>query len=139
MGGVAGGASAATRARRLNESARIVIFDKGEHVSFANCGLPYQHQRGHRRSRQVAGGHGQVAETGVQSQVHTGHEVRRIDREGKQVEVKDLKTSRHWWESYDRLILSPGASPIVPPWMEPTGPTCFYCGYRADGPDQGVP
>lgn len=125
VGGVAGGASAATRARRLNESARIVLFEKGDHVSFANCGLPYHIG-------------GQIADRGklllatpehlknvYNIEVHTGCEVVRIDRAARQVEVVDRRSGRRWLEPYDKLILSPGASPIVPSWRGANAPNVF--------------
>ena len=116
VGGVAGGAGAATRARRMNEAAEIIIFEKGEHISLATCGLPY-----------YIGG--QIANRGkllvstpaefanrYRIDVHTGHEVTRIDRQARQVEVLDVRTGRRSLVDYDRLILAPGAAPIVPDW-----------------------
>lgn len=125
VGGVAGGASAATRARRMNESARIVLFEKGEHVSFANCGLPYHiggqiAERGKlllATPKSLAGG--------FNIDVRTGHEVLRIDRPGRRVEVLNHKTGERFWEPYDTLILSPGAAPIVPPWTGVDKPNVF--------------
>lgn len=116
VGGVAGGASAATRARRMNEEAEIVIFEKGEHVSFANCGLPYYvGGRIQERSKLLLASPDYFARTfGIQ--VHVRSEVTRIDRDAKQVDVVDQATGEKRTEHYDKLILSPGASPIVPPW-----------------------
>lgn len=115
IGGVAGGASAAARARRLSEDAEIVLFERGEAISFANCGLPY-HIGGAiaDRDRLLV----QTPESfrrrfGVD--VRTRCEATRIDRERKEVTVKNLATGAETRERYDRLILSPGAVPVRPP------------------------
>ncbi len=116
VGGVAGGASAATRARRVNEEAEIVMFEKGDHVSFANCGLPY-HIGGQIASRdKLLLTSPEMFWERFRVDVRIRHEVVRIDRDAKQVEVLDHATGNHTTEAYDKLILSPGASPIVPPW-----------------------
>ena len=125
VGGVAGGASAATRARRLNESARIVLFERGEHVSFANCGLPY-HIGGQIADRaKLLLATPKLLKQVFNIEAHTGCEVTRIDRASKQVEVLDHQSGRRWFESYDKLVLSPGASPIVPPWNGVDKPNVF--------------
>ena len=115
VGGVAGGASAATRARRMNENARIVMFEKDAYVSFANCGLPY-YLGGEIEDRAEL----LVATPELFAQrfcidVRTRQEVVAIDRAAKSVTVQDRTTGRSYAESYDKLILAPGASPIVPP------------------------
>lgn len=115
VGGVAGGATAAARARRLDESAEIVLIERGREVSFANCGLPY-HIGGEipRRSAlfvQTADG---LTER-FALDVRTRTEVTRIDRAARQVHVRDLADGREYAESYDALLLSPGAVPLVPP------------------------
>lgn len=125
VGGVAGGASAATRARRMNEPARIIVFEKGEYVSFANCGLPY-----HIGGRIPARGKLLLATPASLSKafnidVRTRHEVLRIDRPARRVEVLNLATGERFWEPYDTLILSPGAVPIVPPWRGVDLPNVF--------------
>jgi len=115
VGGVAGGASAATRARRMNERARIVMFEKDEHVSFANCGLPY-YLGGEIEDREkllVARPEMFARRFGID--VRTRHEVMSIDRAAKTVEVQDRTTGRTTTEPYDKLILAPGAAPVVPP------------------------
>lgn len=115
VGGVAGGASAAARARRLSEDARIVLFERGPEVSFANCGLPY-----------YLGGtiaeRGKLLVTTAQRlherfnlDVRTLASVEAIDRTAKKVRVRDLADGREYEESYDKLILAPGAAPIKPP------------------------
>lgn len=113
IGGVAGGMSAATRLRRLMEDAEIIIFEKGPFVSFANCGLPYY------VSGEIADRDSLLVQTPeslkarFQLDVRPLHEVVAIEPDKKNVTVKHngVETS----ETYDRLILSPGAKPFVPP------------------------
>jgi NADPH-dependent 2,4-dienoyl-CoA reductase/sulfur reductase-like enzyme/rhodanese-related sulfurtransferase len=115
VGGVAGGASAAARARRLSESAEIIVLERGEHVSFANCGLPY-HIGGDIQKRDAL-----LLQTPTSFKrrfnvdVRVQHEVVSIDRHAKTVTVKEVITGRLYIESYDHLLLSPGAAPIRPP------------------------
>jgi len=114
VGGVAGGASAAARARRLDEKAEIILFERGEHISFANCGLPY-HIGGvipERDSLLVTTP--EVMREKFAIDVRVRNEVVKIDRDKKQILVKDLKTGQDYVETYDHLILSPGASAIRP-------------------------
>ncbi|KHT63314.1 CoA-disulfide reductase [Photobacterium gaetbulicola] len=115
VGGVAGGASAAARARRLSEDAEIIMFERGEFVSFANCGLPY-HIGGDitERSKLLL----QTPESFLARfnvDVRVMNEVIAIDREVKSVTVKNMLDGSEYQESYDYLLLSPGAAPIVPP------------------------
>ncbi len=115
VGGVAGGMSAATRARRLDEAAEIVVFERGEFVSFANCGLPYYiaGEITDRAKILVATEH--LLRTRFNIDVRARHEVLAIGRADKTVTVKDLRTGEQTTERYDTLILSPGATPIRPP------------------------
>ena len=115
VGGVAGGASAATRARRCDESAHIVLFEKDEHISFANCGLPYYIGGEIKdRAKLLITTPEQVAQRfGIE--VHTQREVMGIDRARKVVTVHNRETGETTEQAYDKLILAPGASPIVPP------------------------
>ncbi|MBN1653923.1 MAG: FAD-dependent oxidoreductase [Deltaproteobacteria bacterium] len=115
VGGVAGGASAAARARRLSEDAEIVIFERGEHISFANCGLPY-HIGGTipLRERLLIQTPESMAKR-FRVKVRVNHEVLRIHRESREVAVRDRVSGDEYRESYDSLILSPGAAPIRPP------------------------
>ena len=114
VGGVAGGATAAARIRRLNEHAEIIIFERSGFISYANCGLPYYiggviedkedltlqtPESFFRRFRIIA---------------KVNHEVTDIDLKNKTVHVKDLKIGTSFTETYDKLILSPGAKPILP-------------------------
>ena len=114
VGGVAGGASAAARLRRLSEDFEIVLFERGADVSFANCGLPY-YIGGVIDARKKL-----LVQTPVSLfkrfniNVRTLSEVTRINPQKKEVEVKNLKTSEVYTESYDYLVLSPGAKPIIP-------------------------
>jgi len=114
VGGVAGGASAAARARRLSEDACIVLFERGPYVSFANCGLPY-HIGGviEDRSRLlVQTPESLYARFDIDVRVNT--EIVAIDPAAKQVLARNLKTGQETRESYDALVLSPGAEPIRP-------------------------
>ncbi len=114
VGGVAGGASAAARARRLDEGAEIVLFERGPDVSFANCGLPY-HIGGIITDRNkllvVAP---KLLRERLRLDVRTRSSVERIDRAAKAVTVRDLATGREYAERYDKLILAPGAAPLRP-------------------------
>ncbi|MEQ8847218.1 FAD-dependent oxidoreductase [Botrimarina sp.] len=115
IGGVAGGASAAARLRRLDESAEIVVIERGGHPSFANCGMPY-YIGGEIASRDKL----LVAPIAMlrdrhRLDVRVRQEALAIDRRAKRVRVRDLQAGREYEESYDKLILSPGAAPIVPP------------------------
>jgi NADPH-dependent 2,4-dienoyl-CoA reductase/sulfur reductase-like enzyme/peroxiredoxin family protein/TusA-related sulfurtransferase/rhodanese-related sulfurtransferase len=114
IGGVGGGASAATRARRLDENASIIIFDRGEHISFANCGLPY-HIGGaikERESLLVQTPQGMKERFNID--VHIKTEIIKIDREAKEVIAREIDTGKEYARPYDKLILSPGATPFVP-------------------------
>ncbi|WP_410499454.1 FAD-dependent oxidoreductase [Chitinibacter sp. S2-10] len=115
VGGVAGGASAAARARRLNEAAEIIVFERGPYVSFANCGLPY-HLGGEIAERESLLLHtpeSLTARFGLDVRVNS--EVQSIDRSAKTVRVFNSQTGDTYDESYDALILAPGAAPIRPP------------------------
>ena len=115
IGGVAGGMSAATRLRRLNESATITVFERGGEVSFANCGLPY-HVGGaipHRSSLvlQTPG----ALKNRFNIDVFVRTEATSIDRENKTVTVREVETGHERTVSYDALVLSPGSTPVRPP------------------------
>lgn len=115
IGGVAGGASAAARARRLSEDAQIIMFERGNYVSFANCGLPY-HIGGDIQDRSkllLQTPESFLARFNVD--VRVMNEVVSIQRDQKTVTVKNLLDGTEFVESYDFLLLSPGAAPIVPP------------------------
>ena len=115
VGGVAGGASAAARLRRLDERAEIVLFERGPDVSFANCGLPY-YVGGEIADRgKLLVVKPELLRTRFRLDIRPRHDVRSIDRARRSVSVVDLATGRQFDESYDRLILSPGAAPLRPP------------------------
>lgn len=112
IGGVAGGMSAATRLRRLDESARITVVERGEYVSFANCGLPY-HVGGiidDRDALILQTPESLAARFALDVRVRT--EALSVDREARTVAVRDLRTGEETSLPYDALILSPGASPV---------------------------
>lgn len=114
VGGVAGGASAATRARRLCEDCDIVMFERGPHVSFANCGLPYHVGDVIEDENALLIATPEFFAERFALDVRTQSEVVRIHPEEREVEVRDLRTGELYREGYDRLLLSPGAAPIVP-------------------------
>ena len=115
VGGVAGGMSAAARLRRLDETASIVVFEKGPDVSFANCGLPY-HVGGEIVERDKLLLHTPATlKAALDLDVRTRHEVLGIDRAAQTVQVRDLVTGQEFAQPYDALVLATGAEPIVPP------------------------
>jgi NADPH-dependent 2,4-dienoyl-CoA reductase/sulfur reductase-like enzyme/rhodanese-related sulfurtransferase len=115
VGGVAGGASAAMRARRMNERARIIILERDSYVSFANCGLPY-YLGGEIKDRdKLLVAKPSLIARRFQVEVRTQHEVTAIDRRAKVLTVQEHETGRMYEERYDKLILAPGAAPFVPP------------------------
>ena len=115
IGGVAGGATAAARIRRLDERAEIVMLERTGYVSYANCGLPYY----------VGGTIADEDDLTLQTpqsfycryrvDARVGHEAIAIDRAGKSVTVRELATGRTYEEHYDKLLLAPGAKPVLPP------------------------
>ena len=114
VGGVAGGASAAARLRRLDEKVEIIMFERSDHVSFANCGLPY-HIGGTIKKRddlllQTPGSF----KKRFNIDVRVKSEIVKINRQDKTVDVIELTEGRNYTEKYDRLILSPGAKPVRP-------------------------
>ncbi|MDO4719838.1 MAG: FAD-dependent oxidoreductase [Peptostreptococcaceae bacterium] len=115
VGGVAGGATAAARLRRLDETAKIILFERGEHISFANCGLPYY------IGGVIAERESLLVQTveGMSNRFHMDvrnlSEVLSIDKDKKLLQVKNLRDGSIYEESYDVLLLSPGANPLRPP------------------------
>lgn len=116
VGGVAGGATAATRLRRLSEENEVIIFEKGQYVSFANCGLPY-HISGtiDKRDALLLQTPESLNER-YNLDVRVFSEVLSINKEEKTISVKNLQTEEIYAENYDKLLLSPGAEPIKPPF-----------------------
>ncbi len=114
IGGVAGGMSAATRLRRLNADAEIVVLEKSSHVSYANCGLPYFVGGVIEEEQSLLLQTPESLHARFRLDVRVRNEAIAIDPQLKSVRVRDLATGHEYALSYDRLILSPGASPIVP-------------------------
>ncbi|WKT14792.1 FAD-dependent oxidoreductase [Lactococcus lactis] len=112
VGGVAGGMSAATRLRRLNENAEIIVFEKGPYVSFANCGLPYYVGGEIAEREKLIVQSAKALKNRFNLEVRENSEVIAIDSEGKKVTV--VLNGESYVESYDKLILSPGAKPLIP-------------------------
>ncbi|NMC56874.1 MAG: FAD-dependent oxidoreductase, partial [Eubacteriaceae bacterium] len=115
VGGVAGGASAATRLRRLDEDAHIIMFERGKYISYANCGLPYYigDVIKERSSLTVVSTDKIVNEFNIDVRVE--NEVLSIDKENKTVKVLNKTENKEYEESYDTLVLATGSSPIKPP------------------------
>jgi NADPH-dependent 2,4-dienoyl-CoA reductase/sulfur reductase-like enzyme/rhodanese-related sulfurtransferase len=118
IGGVAGGATAAARARRLDEHAEIILFERGEYISFANCGLPYYIGQVIEDRNDLFVTTPQELRDRYNIDIRIFTEVTNIDRKRKQVAVQDLKSEKRYHESYDKIILSPGAEPIRLPFCE---------------------
>ena len=115
VGGVAGGASAAARARRLSEDAEIILFERGPDVSFANCGLPYYVGGEIAERKKLLVTTPERLRTRFKLDVRTRSSVEAIDRSAKKIRVRDLASGREYEETYDKLILAPGAAPLRPP------------------------
>ena len=115
VGGVAGGATAAARARRIDEEAQIVIFERGEYISFANCGLPYYIGNVIKKRDDLLLATPEEFKRRYRIDVRIFSEVTGIDPDEKTVEVKNTRTGEVYREPYDKLIVSPGAQPIKPP------------------------
>ncbi len=134
IGGVAGGATAAARLRRLDESAQIIMFERGDHISYANCGLPY-HISGRIKERKSLLLHTpESLWSNFRIEVRLHNEVLAVDRSRKLVRVRNLATGEEYAESYDYLVLSPGASPLVPP-IEGSSAAMFMSLYDIPGMD----
>lgn len=114
IGGVAGGASAAARLRRLDETAEIIILERGEFISFANCGLPYYIGGTITNRENLTLQTPESFKARFRIDVRVFNEAIKIDPEAKTVTVKNLRTGETYAETYDNLILSPGAEPIKP-------------------------
>jgi NADPH-dependent 2,4-dienoyl-CoA reductase/sulfur reductase-like enzyme/rhodanese-related sulfurtransferase len=114
VGGVAGGAACAARLRRLDEHAEIHLFDRGPYVSFANCGLPYFVGGVIEDERRLLVADADLFRERFRIAVHTRTEVVAIDSEARAIAVRDLESGATRTESYDALVLSPGAAPVRP-------------------------
>ena len=112
VGGVAGGASCAARARRLSEDADIMIFERGPYVSFANCGLPYYVGDVITDERSLLVATPELFKRRFNIEVRLQSEVRTVDRAKQEIEVKNAVTGETYRERYDALVLAPGSAPI---------------------------
>jgi NADPH-dependent 2,4-dienoyl-CoA reductase/sulfur reductase-like enzyme/peroxiredoxin family protein/rhodanese-related sulfurtransferase/TusA-related sulfurtransferase len=125
VGGVAGGATAAARLRRIDEKAQIIMFEKGEYISFANCGLPYYVGGAIETREALLLQTPEAMNTRFNMDTRINSEVMEIDRENKKVKVKKVNTGEVYEESYDELILSPGSLPLKPPIPGIDAPNIF--------------
>ena len=114
IGGVAGGATAAARLRRRDESMEIIIFERGQYISYANCGLPYYIGDVIKNRNSLLLQSPQAMKTKFNIDVRVENEVIKIDKENKKVNVKNLKTGDIYEENYDQLVIATGSSPIRP-------------------------
>ena len=115
IGGVAGGASCAARLRRLDETAEIVLLERGEYISYANCGLPYHVGDVIKARQSLLLQTPEAMKKKFAVDVRVQNEVVSIDREKKTVLVKRVETGETYTESYDTLVISTGSSPLKPP------------------------
>jgi NADPH-dependent 2,4-dienoyl-CoA reductase/sulfur reductase-like enzyme/rhodanese-related sulfurtransferase len=125
VGGVAGGASAAARARRTNEHARITVIERGAHASFANCGLPYYVGGEITDRERLLVARPERFRDWLDVELRTGHEAIAIDPLRRRLVVRDLGTGREEVLEWDRLILAPGALPVRPPMPGAHAPNVF--------------
>lgn len=115
IGGVAGGASTAARLRRLDENAQIIMFERGDYISYANCGLPYYIGDVIKERDALLLQTPEAMAKKFNVDIRVRNEVIAIDKEHKEVQVKDHKTEKVYKESYDTLVISTGSSPLKPP------------------------
>ena len=115
VGGVAAGMSAAARLRRLDETAEIIVFERGDYVSYANCGLPYYIGDEIKERERLIVQTPEAFKELMGVEVRTGNEVRAVNPGAKTVKARDRKSGREYDESYDKLLLAPGGSPVKPP------------------------
>ena len=135
VGGVAGGASAAARLRRVDETAEIILFEKGEYISFANCGLPYYIGETIEERSALLVQTPEDMKKRFNIDVRVQNEVLSINREKKSIEVINLASGQKYEESYDVLVLSPGSTPPEPD----TGPEAPSIEAPADMPADEQP
>ena len=115
IGGVAGGASCAVRLRRLDEKAEIIMIERGEHISFANCGLPYYIGEVIQDESKLLVETPEKMHASFNIDIRIKSKALKINRESKTIEIHDLSNNNIYTESYDKLVLSPGATPFRPP------------------------
>lgn len=125
VGGVAGGATTVARLRRLDENLEIILFERGEYISFANCGLPYYIGGTIEERDALLVQTPESMEKRFNIDVRIKNEVIKILKDEKKIEVKDLSTGKIYEESYDYLVLSPGSTPLRPPIPGIDSPNIF--------------
>ncbi len=125
IGGVAGGATALTRLRRLDENAEIILFERGEYVSFANCGLPYHIGGTIEKRESLVIQPKEVIESKFNVDIRVNSEVMHILKDEKKIVVNDKKNDLTYEESYDYLIISTGSTPLKPPIPGIDSPNIF--------------
>ncbi len=125
VGGVAGGASTAARLRREDENLEIIMFEKGEFISFANCGLPYYIGGEIEKRESLLLQTPKSFKDRFNVDVRVFNEVLKINKKEKNIEVINLKTNEKYIENYDTLVLSPGSTPIKPPIKGINNPNIF--------------
>jgi NADPH-dependent 2,4-dienoyl-CoA reductase/sulfur reductase-like enzyme/rhodanese-related sulfurtransferase len=125
VGGIAGGASCAARARRLSETAEIVVYEKGQNVSFASCGLPYYVGNIITEERNLLVATPELFRQRFNIDIRLKTEVLRIERDKRLIITRNLETSEENFDEYDALVLSPGALPVKPPIKGISGPGIF--------------
>ena len=130
VGGVAGGATTAARLRRLDEKAEIIMIDRGYHISFANCGLPYYVGDIIKNKEELLLQTPESFNKRFNIDVRIREEVEKIEPNEKKIIIKKLETGEVYEESYEKLVLSPGAEPINPfknlPGTKGRFPLLFY-------------
>ncbi|RIW35291.1 CoA-disulfide reductase [Bacillus salacetis] len=115
VGGVAGGATTAAQLRRMDEECEIIVFEKDEHISFGNCGMPYFIGDVIKERDHLFAATPESMKNKLNIDVRTFNEVLSIDREQKIISVKDARSGKEYQEAYDKLVLAPGAYPFIPP------------------------
>ncbi|WP_430971811.1 CoA-disulfide reductase [Sunxiuqinia rutila] len=125
IGGVAGGATAAARLRRLDEKAEIIMFERGQNISYANCGLPYYIGGTITEREKLLVQTPESFRARLNVDVRVLQEVTQINREAQTVEVLNHQTKETYTESYDKLVVSPGAEPVKPPIAGINDPSIF--------------
>jgi len=125
VGGVAGGASTAARLRRVDEKSEIIMFEKGDYISFANCGLPYYIGETIEERDALLLQTPEAMKERFNIDVRVKNEVLKINKEKKEVEVRDINTGNVYVETYDYLVLSPGSNPLKPPIPGIDSPNIF--------------